>query len=72
MIRRIRTSSSSSFEATSSQTAHSYRASGSGDERRYDRIEPSLDTVLARRGATRLSSEEFDELFGDLPTDDDE
>jgi hypothetical protein len=65
--------SSASYEATSAtstQTGHAYRAaSARDDERQYARIEPSLTTVLAQRGATRISDEEFDELFGDLPRD---
>jgi hypothetical protein len=55
--------------ATSTQTAHAYRACVHGEERIYERIEPSLKTVLARRASERLSPERFKDLFGDLPSD---
>jgi hypothetical protein len=56
--------------ATSTQTAHNYRASAQGEQRVYERVEPSLNTVLARRDSERLSPERFEVLFGDLPSDD--
>lgn len=55
--------------ATSTQTGEVYRASGTGMERRYDRVEPSLRSVLARHGLRRASSERHQEVFGDLPQD---
>lgn len=36
------------------------------------RSEPKLDDILKSRGARRCTADEFDALFGDLPTDDDE
>ena len=55
--------------AVSTQTAHDYRTRVQNEERVYERVEPSISTVMASKQIRPISPKKHESVFGDLPRD---